>query len=273
MSRLRQKGCCHYVVRQPERSRVVLRRARPRRSARRRGEADGRCALKPLSPRTHRGGSALEVGVAMSDISEQLSRRTQERGGIEAKIRQLPSTRTLREEQIRAALEDLGGVAELLGNALPRPGRRLTRPWGSGLTTTTTARESLRLPTRRVSLIVSGGGLEPPRPLRALAPQASASAIPPPGQVPGRPSDEALLRPETLARRLRKPRTRAPTRHTGRSTPERIVAPVPECLRTARPGGAPRARSRPRHRPYAGCSHAAYGTISRGHQPTVTSRR
>ena len=29
---------------------------------------------------------------------------------------------------------------------------------------------------------VSGGGLEPPRPLRALAPQASASAIPPPGQ-------------------------------------------------------------------------------------------
>ena len=30
---------------------------------------------------------------------------------------------------------------------------------------------------------VSGGGLEPPRPLRALAPQASASAIPPPGRA------------------------------------------------------------------------------------------
>ncbi len=29
--------------------------------------------------------------------------------------------------------------------------------------------------------VVSEGGLEPPRPLRALAPQASASAIPPPG--------------------------------------------------------------------------------------------
>jgi len=63
--------------------------------------------------------SALEAGVAMSEISEQLSRRTKERAGIEAKIRQLPSTRTLTEEQIRAALEDLGGVAELLGNALP----------------------------------------------------------------------------------------------------------------------------------------------------------
>src|SRR5262249_50807069 len=30
---------------------------------------------------------------------------------------------------------------------------------------------------------VSGGGLEPPRPVRALAPQASASAIPPPGRA------------------------------------------------------------------------------------------
>src|SRR5665647_134128 len=35
---------------------------------------------------------------------------------------------------------------------------------------------------------VSGGGLEPPRPLRALAPQASASAIPPPG-----PGDARVL--------------------------------------------------------------------------------
>lgn len=35
----------------------------------------------------------------------------------------------------------------------------------------------------RGNVIVSGGGLEPPRPVRALAPQASASAIPPPGRV------------------------------------------------------------------------------------------
>lgn len=39
---------------------------------------------------------------------------------------------------------------------------------------------------------MSEGGLEPPRPLRALAPQASASAIPPLGpaeeRVYGRPS-------------------------------------------------------------------------------------
>src|SRR5699024_4425838 len=40
-----------------------------------------------------------------------------------------------------------------------------------------------RYSVRGVSSSVSGGGLEPPRPLRALAPQASASAIPPPGQV------------------------------------------------------------------------------------------
>ena len=44
---------------------------------------------------------------------------------------------------------------------------------------------------------VSGGGLEPPRPLRALAPQASASAIPPPGQGgPRRPSRRPLSAPK-----------------------------------------------------------------------------
>ena len=40
--------------------------------------------------------------------------------------------------------------------------------------------------------MVSGGGLEPPRPLRALAPQASASAIPPPRRGDARGSWESL---------------------------------------------------------------------------------
>src|SRR3954462_5804654 len=43
--------------------------------------------------------------------------------------------------------------------------------------------------------LVSEGGLEPPRPIRALAPQASASAIPPPGPArsPVGPARACLL--------------------------------------------------------------------------------
>jgi hypothetical protein len=44
----------------------------------------------------------------------------------------------------------------------------------------------------RRDLSVSGGGLEPPRPVRALAPQASASAIPPPGRATCEFSSSAL---------------------------------------------------------------------------------
>ena len=47
---------------------------------------------------------------------------------------------------------------------------------------------------------VSGGGLEPPRPLRALAPQASASAIPPPGPGDARVLVEARATRGTIAR-------------------------------------------------------------------------
>ena len=56
---------------------------------------------------------------------------------------------------------------------------------------------------QRPFLRVSGGGLEPPRPLRALAPQASASTISPPGQAgairstrgPERGSQDSTERP------------------------------------------------------------------------------
>ena len=47
----------------------------------------------------------------------------------------------------------------------------------------------------RVWLVnVSEGGLEPPRPLRALAPQASASAIPPLGLCGAHSVADALRR-------------------------------------------------------------------------------
>ena len=63
--------------------------------------------------------------------------------------------------------------------------------------------------------MVSRGGLEPPRPLRALAPQASASAIPPPGRGDARARGIPAAR-ETLARCARPKRPAAAGAGAGR---------------------------------------------------------
>src|SRR5665811_2103838 len=81
---------------------------------------------------------------------------------------------------------------------------------------------------RRGARCVSGGGLEPPRPLRALAPQASASAIPPPG-----PSTARVLlgaratrgNDSTHASRFSNPPTRV-NRMTDNLTPQAEVARI-----------------------------------------------
>ena len=61
--------------------------------------------------------SALEAGVAVTQISEQLKRRTKERQGIEARLRQASSSQRVTKEQMQVALEELGGVARLLSAA------------------------------------------------------------------------------------------------------------------------------------------------------------
>ena len=70
-----------------------------------------------------------------------------------------------------------------------RPTRKSLGCWRRGRESGGRVVECLQPPVRQIKQmcwkIVSEGGLEPPRPMRALAPQASASAIPPLG--PARP--------------------------------------------------------------------------------------
>ena len=85
-----------------------------------------------------------------------------------------------------------------------------------------------RDPGRRVC---PEGGLEPPRPLRALAPQASASAIPPPGrgvcQVPGSTATAELSTqrpvPRTARRRPGGPLTRMSAMTAGAPAPSPVA--------------------------------------------------
>ncbi len=112
---------------------------------------------------------AVESGADISLLTDQLRRRTTEREGIEAQLRSLPKVRTVSTTEMEDALTQLGGIARLLQVAEPSArqqvyeslGLRLEYdPEGSRLTAT--------LP-RCVSLIVSGGGLEPPRPIKGTS--------------------------------------------------------------------------------------------------------
>jgi hypothetical protein len=77
---------------------------------------------------------------------------------------------------------------------------------------------------------VSEGGLEPPRPIRALAPQASASAIPPPG----------LTLPPYLSRLDDSPSVGCPASRTGHNCTRH--SPVAHNGRTAARGAGLRGR-------------------------------
>lgn len=93
------------------------------------------------------------------------------------------------QEKLIAIVEELGDLASALRHAEPEHKLEFYRSLGLNLTynpETQTVRASVDLATHRWISLVSEGGLEPPRPIRALAPQASASAIPPPG--PARPA-------------------------------------------------------------------------------------
>ena len=87
-------------------------------------------------------------------------------------------------EQIRTLIDDLGDLITALKDAEPDhkfevyPALQLKLIYEPE---TETVQAYVGLGQHRKVWFVSEGGLEPPRPIRALAPQASASAIPPPG--------------------------------------------------------------------------------------------
>ncbi len=92
-------------------------------------------------------------------------------------------------DEIKALIDALGGLLSVLRDADPADKAEVYRQLGLRLTydhqTHTVLAETRPAPSVGV-VVVSEGGLEPPRPFRALAPQASASAIPPPGRTRGR---------------------------------------------------------------------------------------
>ena len=126
--------------------------------------------------------AAVESGAEITALTDQLAKRSAERAGLQARLRGENSAERLTVEEMEKALADLGGIAEILPKAAPALKAKLYVSLGVRLEYDHVLKR-IRPPRKpRVSLDVSGGGLEPPRPLRALAPQASASAIPPPGQ-------------------------------------------------------------------------------------------
>lgn len=58
--------------------------------------------------------AAVESGAEIAALTDQLSRRTAERAGLQAQLRGQQSAERLTVEEISRALADLGGIAEIL---------------------------------------------------------------------------------------------------------------------------------------------------------------
>ena len=69
--------------------------------------------------------SAIEMGGDLSALANQLARRSSERAGLEARIRQQGAGSTWTTVQMTTALDELGGLAELLPAADPQSRQRI----------------------------------------------------------------------------------------------------------------------------------------------------
>jgi len=63
--------------------------------------------------------TALEAGIAIEQLTDQLTRRTKEREGLQARIRLLDSKEQVSAEQMSRAITELGGLATVLASADP----------------------------------------------------------------------------------------------------------------------------------------------------------
>jgi hypothetical protein len=131
----------------------------------------------------------IDAGTDPNLIAGWIAETTAARAAAQAQQRSRPpSTRQprLTRQQIRGLITAVGDLRAAIRRADLKPMKsalyqrlrvRLTYDPG-----TNSVRAEADLGPDAVGIgSVSEGGLEPPRPLRALAPQASASAIPPPG--------------------------------------------------------------------------------------------
>ncbi len=135
----------------------------------------------------------LDAGADPVLVAGWMTEATAERVAAQAQQRshQTPAGPTkLSRQQIRDLINSAGDLRKIIKQANTAPAKStLYRQLGVQLVyhpETNSVRAKADLAPDAVGIrFVSGGGLEPPRPIRALAPQASASAIPPPG--PARP--------------------------------------------------------------------------------------
>jgi hypothetical protein len=134
--------------------------------------------------------AALEAGADPAVVAGWIAetqaerRRSEQRERAVAKARVPDTVGRVTENEIIGILEELGDLVTALRDAEPEHKLEVYRSLGLRLTydpETQTVRADVDLAAHRWIRFVSEGGLEPPRPIRALAPQASASAIPPPG--------------------------------------------------------------------------------------------
>jgi len=130
--------------------------------------------------------ATLDAGGDPTTVSAWITETTAERLRAHAELEAVASTTsTVSAEQVAAVISRLADPAAALREAEPTDKAQVYAKLGLQLTyqpATRTVRAEAHLdPHHMGRRFVSEGGLEPPRPLRALAPQASASAIPPPG--------------------------------------------------------------------------------------------
>ena len=157
--------------------------------------------LATCAIRLDRYRAALDSGTDPTIVSRWIADVQAEQVTAEATLRRLTGRRTMTPDEIQHMEKALGDMAAVLREADPADKTLIYRELGLTLTYRPTARtvSAQANPNGSCSKTVSEGGLEPPRPIRALAPQASASAIPPPGpalsSLPCRPRWSTIRRP------------------------------------------------------------------------------
>ena len=134
--------------------------------------------------------AALEAGADPALVVAWSHEVQQQRMIAEAKLVDLTSqhgaNRRMNQQDIHTMVNTLGGLLDVLRHADPADKAEVYRELGVHLTYDHVEHTVLAetQPTSSVCVVsVSEGGLEPPPPSRGLAPQASASAIPPLGHA------------------------------------------------------------------------------------------
>lgn len=84
-----------------------------------------RARIADIDQKVSRLVSAIEAGVSLEQVADQLTKRSRERKGLEAQLQQLQGRERLSAEEMEAAIHHLGGIARILPSADPSTRARL----------------------------------------------------------------------------------------------------------------------------------------------------